>query len=166
MCLTFESWFALMKRISSLFQKLCRMDFLVVWPSQVTSPLGDLWLLQARGLWLPRFLQSFLSSLSGALWGDLVGSNEPGISIHCRVKSLWIPSQCCQVAVPSSHSLISCAPSWPRAVGHEPWTCQWRPCPGGPEHCCTAQHFILTPSQTTPEGIQSCLTRVVNRGST
>lgn len=37
-------------------------------------------------------------------------------------------------------SLISCAPSWPRAVGPKPWSCEWRPCSGGPEHCCTAQH--------------------------
>lgn len=91
----FESWFALTERIPSLLQKLCRMDFLVVRPSQVLSPLGALWLLRAEG--------PFFSCR--AFCPHSVGWNEPGISTHCRVKSLWIRSQCCEVAVPPSRSL-------------------------------------------------------------
>lgn len=107
-----------MKRVSSLFQKLCRMDFLVVWDSQVPSP--PLWLLQAGGPWLPHFLQSFLSSLSGALSGGVEWARDQH---SLWVKSLWIPSQCYEADVPPSCSLMSCAPGWPRAAGPEPWTC-------------------------------------------
>lgn len=155
-----------MKRISSLFQKLCRLDFLVVWPSQVTSPLGALWLLQAGGLCLVscRAFCPHLVVPSGVTWwgrmsqgSAFIAGLNPFGSPASAVKLLFL-----QVIL----SLISCVPSWLRAVGPKPWTCQWRPCPGGPECCCTVQHFILTPSQTTPEGIQICLTRVVNRGST
>lgn len=62
-----------MKRISSLLQKLHRMDFLIVWDSQVLSPLGVSLVVTSRRTLAASFLAelSVLTQWCPQWWGQM-----------------------------------------------------------------------------------------------